>query len=501
MAGVLCIGLVAACASSDSPDRGTAPASSASVTDPLAPVRVLDGAPMVDCTIGGGPSTLTASALCGTLEVPEDRSDPSGRQISLRVAVVPAADGTPEPDAFFALAGGPGDAGTAFFGWLPDVFADVHATRDIVIVDQRGTGGSNAVTLPPLPDTTGLSDSDTDARLRSWADGWLASIDADPSQYTSTVAADDIDAVRAALGYEQIDLYGPSYGGTLAQYYIRQYPERVRVAIMDGATPLDVPVFEHLAASSQAALDLVIERCQADAACRAAVPDLPAEWATLRAALEAGVETDITDPSTGQAGVATLEMLGPNIHQELLDPATAGRLPLAIHLASEGQWAQAAEAFPDATAGLDGEWLAMSEIIQCSEAWARFDVGEVERLGEGSYALPMERADAVARAARCRALPAGVVPADDAAPVVTDVQMLWLTADGDPQDPPANLESIPAQQPNARIAVLPAHQHTVGHTGCSPQVIGEFVETGTTDGLDTSCIEQAEAPGLTFTLP
>jgi pimeloyl-ACP methyl ester carboxylesterase len=456
---------------------------------------------MVECTIERGPSGTTAPALCGTIDVPEDRSDPSGRQIGLRVAVVPAATGDPAPDAVFALAGGPGDAGTEFFGWLPGLFADVHATRDIVIMDQRGTGGSNALVLPPLPDTAGLSGAAAEAELRAWADGWLASIDADPRQYTSTVAADDIEAVREALGYEQVDLYGPSYGGTLAQYYIRQHPDRVRLAIMDGATPLDVPVFERMAASSQAALDLVIERCQADAACEAAFPDLPAEWTGLLAAVGAGVETGLTDPDTGEPVVATLEMLGPGLHRALLEPGTAAQLPLGIHFAAEGRWADVAAAFPSAPGGGGGDWLAMTEIIQCSEGWARFDVAEVDRLGAGTFLLPTERADADARAARCRVLPAGVVPADDAAPVITDLPILWLTADGDPQDPPANLASIPSQQPNASIVVMPAHQHTVGHTGCVPDVIGAFVEKASLEGVDTSCIEQPDAPPLPFTLP
>lgn len=114
--------------------------------------------------------------------------------------------------------------------------------------------------------------------------------------------------------------------------------------------------------------------------------------------------------------------------------------------------------------------------------------------------MSTRRADAVARAARCAALPKGVVPDDDAAPVLTDVPILWLAGDGDPQDPPANLASIPSQQPNALIAVMPAQQHTVGHSGCAPQVIGEFVDAGTTAGLDTSCIEHADVPGLTFVL-
>jgi hypothetical protein len=194
-------------------------------------------------------------------------------------------------------------------------------------------------------------------------------------------------------------------------------------------------------------------------------------------------------------------MLGPGLHQALLEPRTAAQLPLGIHLAADGRWAEVAEAFPAAAGGGGGDWLAMTEVIQRSEGWARFDVAEVERLGEGTYALPMERTDAAERAARCRALPCGVVRSDDAAPVLTDLPILWLTADGDPQDPPANLSSIPSQQPNARVVVMPAHQHTVGHTGCAPEVIADVVETASVDNLDTSCIEQADARHLSFTLP
>lgn len=455
---------------------------------------------MVECTVASTPvADVTSPALCGTLEVPENRSDPTGRQIGLRVAVIPAQADVAAPDAFFALGGGPGDASASFFGWLPGLFSDVHAKRDIVLVDQRGTGGSNKLVLPPTPDTTGLSNDDADAALRTWAGDWLASIDADPRQYTSSVAADDLDAVREALGYEQVDLYGPSYGGTLAQYYIRQHPDRVRVAIMDGATPVDVPVWERMAANSDAALQLLFARCAADASCNRALPNVAAEWPEVVAALSEGVDTGLVEPDTGEPVIATLDEVAPGLHQVLLDPSTASRLPLAIHLAHERQWAQVVQVLPQQTGG-GGDWLAMGEIIMCSEAWARFDPAEVERLGANSYSMSTRRADAVARAARCAALPAGEVRDDDAAPLITNASILWLTADGDPQDPPANLTSIPSQQPNARIVVMPAHQHTVGHTGCAPQVIGEFVDAGTAAGLDTSCIEDADVAGLSFVL-
>ncbi len=382
---VLCVGLLTACGSSEPAAPGAAPANSvpsttaplvtsapptSAVTTTAAPSRLLAGRPMTECTIQSeAPVTATAPAVCGILEVPEDRSNPSGRMIGLRVAVIPAETDTPEPDAFFAVAGGPSDAGTAFFGWLPGLFADVHATRDIVLVDQRGTGGSNPLVLPPMPDTTGMSQTEVDAHLQTWSDDWLASIEADPRQYTSTVAADDLDAVRDALGYDVIDLYGTSYGATLAQYYIRQHPDHVRVAIMDGGTPLDVPALERMATNSQAALELLFDRCAADAACDAALPDLSTEWSELSAALATGIDMGMTDPDSGEPMVATLDQVAPGLHQALLNPTTAGQLPLAIHLTHEGQWAQVTQMFPEST-GDGSDWLAMREIIMCSEAWA-----------------------------------------------------------------------------------------------------------------------------------
>ena len=170
-AGLLCSVLATACSSSESSQSrsstapsppaastSTAGTSTVPMTTSDATVRLLAGTPMDQCTVASQPvAGGTSAALCGTLEVPEDRSDPTGRQIGLRVAVIPAQADSRSLMPFFALAGGPGDAGTAFFGWLPGLFADVHASRDIVLVDQRGTGGSNALVLPPMPDTTGLS--------------------------------------------------------------------------------------------------------------------------------------------------------------------------------------------------------------------------------------------------------------------------------------------------------------------------------------------------------
>lgn len=474
--------------------------SSQRATPPSVPARLLAGQPMTPCLVQGEvPVKAEVAGLCGTFEVPEDRSKAGGRRIGLRVAVVPALAANPAPDAFFAIAGGPGDAATQFFAWLPGHYAGVHATHDIVLVDQRGTGASNALTLPPQPDTSGLSESEAEARLSAWMHDSLAGLDGDPRLYTSTVAADDLDDVRAALGYEKIDLYGTSYGGELAQYYLRQHPDHVRVAVLDGTTPLDVPVLEFMAASSQHALDLLLSRCALDRACHEAFPRLAEEWSALAVAFAKGMT--VTDPATGEQVVASLATVGPSIHNALLTGAAAAQLPLAIHLAHQGQWDQVDQLVPPSDASPSvGRTLLMKDEILCSEAWARFDPAEVERNGAGSYALAFVRAWATGQSALCRYLPKGVVPANDPEPVRTDIPILWLTGDGDPQDPPSNLTGVAAQGPNSRVVVMPAQEHVVGHLGCGPALIAAFVDAGTADGLDASCAAQG-APAPTFRLP
>lgn len=477
-----------------------APQSSTRATPESARVPALNGQLLSACEISGEvPVKASVPGFCGTLSVPEDRSNPSGRQIGLRVAVVPAQSATPAADPFFAIAGGPSEASSQFFAWLPGVFSGVHASHDIVLVDQRGTGDSNPLTVPEMPDTSGMSAAQADSALTAWAKDGVAVMDGDPRFYTSTVAADDLDAVRTALGYDRINLYGTSYGATLAQYYLRQYPDHVRVAVLDGATPLDVPVLEKLAANSQHALDLLLQRCAADASCNAMFPELASEWSTLQANLARGVTTNVVDPTTGQPATVDLVFAGRGLHAALLTEGSAAKIPLAIHLSFEGKWDQLPADMPSGSPP-SGPTSAMADEIFCSESWARFDPTQVQANGADSYALPVQLAAAQARATMCRYLPKGVIPDNDGAAVETQAPILWLTADGDPQDPPVNLAFVMTQDPNSTIAVMPAQEHVVGHIGCAPDVIAAFVDAGTGNGLDISCITQRADPSPTFHL-
>jgi pimeloyl-ACP methyl ester carboxylesterase len=479
--------LVAGCALNASPSR---------VLEAAHPALTLEGDPLEPCAIGSGPRM---QALCGTLTVPEDPARASGRKIALRVAVIPASSDVPEPDPVFMLAGGPGGSAVDTLAWTALTFGGIHATRDIVLVDQRGTGGSNLMLLDPLTDVAGRSE----ASARDWIAEQLEPFDADPGFYTTAIAMDDLDAVRAALGYDQINLWGASYGATAAQYDIRQHGDRLRSVILDGATLLEVPVFEHIAANSQAALDALFARCAADAACAEAYPDLAEDFdATVRSLELAPVTLDVIDASTGAAAIMDAAVFSDGVHSALIDAEYSALLPWFIDAAADGRWEEAIAAANAVGGGdpLDQEMPLMSAVIRCSEAWARYVPDEVARLGQGSYYLEAQLANARLQETLCRYAPEGVVPADDAAPATSDVPVLLLVGSADPQDPPSNIAAASERFPNSLTVVADGHGHTVSHLGCLPRVVDAFVAAGSVDGLDISCVADG-VPLPPFRLP
>ena len=336
---------------------------------------VLNGEPMVPC----GPD----AAVCGRLTVPEDRSHPEGRQINLNVRVVRAVASDPAPDPVFFLAGGPGGAATQSWWSAPDLFPIVHWDRDIVLVDQRGTGGSNELLWQDTPDLSGISRHEMSVTLAAWLDQALAGLDADPRFYASPQAADDLDDVRAALGYDRIDLYGGSYGATLAQYYLRQHGSHVRSVVLDGGTLLDVPIFELIPRSSQAALDSVLGRCAADTRCHAAFPDPAGDLERGMARLARHpVRTDVRDPWTDEPIVVDAAALAGEIHS-LLVASDSADVPVVLHQAATGTIEPIAERIRDTSVdpSTSAQAMVMYWSIACAEGWARFDSGRPRTSG------------------------------------------------------------------------------------------------------------------------
>jgi pimeloyl-ACP methyl ester carboxylesterase len=400
----------------------------------------LKGRALTACTLSGG-----VAARCGELTVAENPSAPAGRSIGIKVAVLPAFESSNLQEPVFFISGGPGGSTIHDWAQADSIFPLLGVHHDVVLVDQRGTGGSHPLIFPPIQPDEGVD---------AYAKRALAAIDGDPRFYTTSVAMDDLDAVRSALGYASIDLYGGSYGATAVQYYLRRHGDHVRAAVLDGGTLLDVPVFELIAPNSQRVLDDVFDRCRSDALCAKAFPYPAGELAAALAGLAAQPVTTGFH-ADGQAVVVDAGYLAGTIHNQLLSASGAQTIPSLIHRAALGDYDEVARAGyqPDAVA----------------------------KAGAGSYLLASELGAARNQAQVCPLSPPGVVPADDGQPVRSTVPVLLLNGSDDPQDPPSNVAGAAEEMPNSVSIAVRGQGHTVGHLGCLPAIVVAYFDAARVD--------------------
>ena len=426
-----------------------------------------------------------AAAQCGTFAVPEDRSSGHGRTIRLRVVVVPAASGSALPDPVFWLAGGPGGSAVDDAALARQTLAGVLVDRDLVFVDQRGTGGSNDLRCPAGDDP------------QSWAGAvrdCLPSLDGDPRAYTTAWGMDDLDDVRAALGYDRINVYGGSYGASAAQVYLERHAAHARSAILAAGTLLDVPVYEQFPATSQRALDQLFARCAADASCAAAFPDPAGDLRALTARLDAG-SVQLTDPATGRSGQFTRADLGPGLHGALLDAATAAALPRLLHSAAAGDWSDvlALVAGGQDEPAAEKAGLQMMELtILCSESQERLTRAETDTAG--SYLSYDDVRALTVPEDVCRAVPQPPPAALYTPPVPVDVPVLLLNGDADPQDPPDNVAGAQRLFPDSLALTVPYEGHHYAGTPCQAGIFQAFLQHAATGDVDAGCLQESKPP-------
>lgn len=447
------------------------------------------------------------SAECGTLSVPEDPARPDGRAIDLRIAVLPAVSRRPEADPLFFLAGGPGQAATEAYPAIAAAFQRINQSRDIVLVDQRGTGGSNELTCgTPTPDATATSgriaevDPEIEGELdieevQRQARACLDRLDADPRQYTTTIAMADLDQVREALGYEQVNLYGVSYGTRAALEYARRYPDRVRSMVLDGVLAPEVALGATAARDAQRAMDLILGRCEEDAACGAAFPNIREDFAALQAELtRAPMAVAFTDPTTGAPMSTTLDWPKAATAFRFLSytPETAVLIPLLVDTTYRlrnpapltAQFTRITESLSDEIS--DG----MHHSVVCAEDEPFFDATEIARDNRNAF-LGDQVTEALAAA--CAAWPRGTIPEDFKTAVESEVPTLLLSGEADPVTPPEYADQVARTLPAGRHISVPAFGHGVATRGCVRRMITEFVETADAAGLAAECVGEIEA--------
>ena len=448
---------------------------------------------------------VDVETLCGAVQVYEDRAAASGRTIDLNVLVFPAVSPDPLPDPLFFLAGGPGQAATEVAASVAPIFQRVQKRRDIVFVDQRGTGKSNRLDCEPDSDdedgegdaTGGLADLFAPVADAGDPGDCLDALDADTRLYTTPVAMDDLDEVRARLGYERINVYGGSYGTRAGLVYMRRHPERLRAAILDGLAPTTMELFLHFAPDGQAAYDALVRDCAAAPACAEAFPDLDGLLpAMLEELAESPAEARLRHPRSGDWVDLTVgpEALAMNLRNMLYAPYFTGLVPLAMTEAREGDWGPftaIAQAMSDST----GEGLAVGMMLSvvCAEDIPRITPEARERAAEGTF---LGDALVSAMVEACAEWPVGELPAGYNDAVVSDTPTLLLSGALDPVTPPRWGDAVGATLSESAHGVAPGAGHNVAPLGCAPRVMAEFLDAGSVDELDLSCIGEVTRPAF-----
>ena len=430
-----------------------------------------------ECRISAGPGFPGIKARCGTLERHEDPSDPASPLLALRVAVVPALSLEPEPDPFVPIAGGPGQSSIEFYSMLSHAFEHIRRTRDIVLLDQRGTGSSAKMECDMGDEVVEgqLSTEETIALTRDC----LAALPYNPEFFTTSVAVLDLEALRIALEYSRLNVYGISYGTRVAQHFVRQYPDSVRSVILDGVVPPQLALGAGIAVEAQKALHNIFHRCAASPACNEQFPDIAEEFASLEVRLsDSSVAVDLPSPLTGapdtvQFGDAELAAA---VRLLSYDPRTVALMPLLIHEAANENYGPLAAQFLMIMHDVsDSIAIGMHNAVVCTEDTPFYDGVSVSRDElESTYIGPMmvEALEAI-----CSVWPAGVLDADFKTALKTDKPVLLLSGDADPVTPPhfADLAAVDLEN-KKHLSGL--HQgHGQAGTGCMPEVMGRFIES------------------------
>ncbi len=438
-----------------------------------------------DCILTS-PTGNQVDARCGTLAVPEDRANPTRRQIALHVAVVPAIKRNPEPDALFLLAGGPGQSAIETFPAMISLMSQIHEDRDIVLVDQRGTGKSNPL-LCLRPEDESLTDEQALAILKSCP----KHLDADLRFYTTEIAMTDLDAVRSALGYETINIYGASYGTRAALTYLRMFPEHVRTVTLDAVVNPEFVMFMDAAKDGQAALDKFFARCEADKDCETAFPNLRSEFAGILDRLEKS-PTEITMPHPlthkPMELTVTRQMITNMVFNTLYVPDLVATLPLSIHVAyaDENYMPLISKAFLVDAGIYDGMFYA----VTCTEDAPFISADEAARQSEGSVFGNRT----VHFAAVCAEWPKGQVSSEFRSSVNSDVPVLLLSGEADPITPAWHADLVAEHLTHETHLIFSGMGHGNLFSRCSMNLFKDFITSASTVGMKTACVQGIRPP-------
>jgi len=449
-----------------------------------------EGLTLRECRLEHPLRLSSSAARCGSLHVPENADDPKSAVIELSVAVVPALNRRTTGRPLFLLAGGPGQAATDLYVSYAGAFARINRNHAIVLVDQRGTGGSSPLVCE-YPDDW-HAEADDLPRLRQATLACLAKFGERVRFYTTSMAVGDLERVRLALGYEQIDLYGSSYGTRVAQLYMRRHPRPTHAVILDGVTYPEQAIGPDTPGDGERALNLILQRCELAIECAAAYPQLRQELDALRHRFGKVVQSlDMVDPTNGLPLHVEFSrsMLNAALRFLSYNSTEASLLPVLIHQAAGGNLGPlAAQTILLSRQVTDQLASGMQNSIICSEDEPRFAISSAARASMEATYQGTDQLQALAEI--CKIWPRDPIAADQTAPLESSVPTLLLSGEADPVTPPADAERAARGLSQHRLVVLPGEGHGQLATGCVPRLMASFLDDARPANLDVVCLER-----------
>ncbi len=444
-------------------------------------------------------AALPSRAHCYTLDVPEDRTRPARKSISIAVAVLPASQSRTHAEPLLVLLGGPGAAASHSYANYAREHALANGTRDVIFADQRGTGRS-----APLECSHG-----TDEDLQTYMDAFIP-LDAglrcvnalapstDVTRYRTADFVADLEELRTALGIERWNLHGSSYGTRVALQYMARHPARIRAAVLVGVVPPEFVMPTSFPADADRAVAMLLADCRKDFACDSAFPHLARQMDSIARRLElAPAIVQVRHPVTGAATPVSFSRgaFGESVRAALYTPNGARLLPLSISEAYRGDYTALASAHlrRQRTAARQG-WAGLYLATTCPEDIARADSVKTFTLSHGTLLGPHR---ARVHFAACNGWPAPA--ADDTWPGETRIlpPVLMVVGDQDPATPPKWARLALERMDDGRLIIVPFGGH--GFAGllgaeCLGELAVAFYDRAEPQSLDAGCVATVRRP-------
>ena len=441
-------------------------------------------------------ASYVSGARCGTFRVPLDYGHSKSGTLELFFVVLRAKEGPAAIDPIFYISGGPGQSTSELAKAVPRFMQSVNSDRDVVLLDQRGTGKSYPLECASnVAGQTQLQYLLGDLFPVDWVKACYSRLQVRPEFFTTAIAMQDLHNLSAALGYKQFDLYGTSYGTRAVFSYLRQFPgDGVRTAVLKSPVPMNLVIAQDFAADAQRSLDLLFTRCSADPKCNDEFPSVKSEFRKILDNLDReSAKTKVLNPSTSKPEQVALDraLIATLVRSILYRPQAAAKLPLMIHRAYLGDWGPFAEEAIAVRSDIERDAAGLYLSIVCSEDFPFIDQKQVKSRSQETFLgvywyLQLRQG--------CRFWHVKSVKKSFRDLVSSSVPVLLITGSMDPTTPPPYTDATMKYLPHALHVNFENGSHAFNSGDCELAIIKEFVEKGSGKEIDTSCAARVDFP-------